>query len=581
MATNTTIPAPLSWTPSSYWDGNDGSWNSFIVQIGTPAQEFRVLPSTADQETWIPVPEGCTTAFPDDPGYCGYPRGTMPVDGLNSSGFATNESSSWEQIGSGIYTLNSQEAELGYGGNGLYGLDTVVWGNSSSSISLTGQVVAGIADPSFWLGIAGIGPKPINFTEFNDPIDSFLSTLVNESKIPSLSWAYTAGAAYRDRASASLTLGGHDTNRYTGGLSIPMDADNSRPLLAAVTGVTGENTLNGTISLWERATMHFIDSTVPHIWVPENTIDLWTSAFGLTYDNETDLYLVNNTIHTQLLELNPTITFTLGATTGATVSSSQSIRLPYAAFDLEASYPFYTNATNYFPIRRAANSTQYTIGRTFFQEAYVIADFGRNNFTVAQASFDSLSDPRLVAISQPPANTTTSPTTSTSSKALSAGAIAGIAIGAVAGLVFLGLVLWFFFLIRKKRRHQQDQHHPPSPIPPPATPDHDLKPTLHSHNSELAADSPAIHEAHGSKAILHSELESPPIHNEVDGSTAKWGSHGVQELHTPPIPGSGRGYGMQELGGQAVGHESGYLVEAPGSEGRWAELEGSEAREKR
>ncbi|CAK1357757.1 unnamed protein product [Cercospora beticola] len=569
MTTNITIPAPISWTPSAYWDGNDGTWNSFIVQVGTPPQEFRILPSTADQETWIPVSEGCTAASPDDPGYCGFLRGTLPVNGVNSSGFATNETSSWEQIGSGIYTLNSQEAELGYGGNGLYGFDTVVWGNSSDAPSLERQVVAGIADPSFWLGIAGIGPKPINFTEFNDPIDSFLSTLVNDNKIASLSWAYTAGASYRDQSPASLTLGGYDRNRIQGnGKSFDMDADNSRPLQVAVTAVTGQNTLNGTITLWESATMHFIDSTVPHIWVPEDSIGLWTSAFGLTYDNTTDLYVVNETIHDQLLELNPTITFTLGSNTGATVSDSQTIRLPYAAFDLEATYPFYQNATRYFPIRRAANHTQYTIGRTFFQEAYVIADFGRNNFTVAQASFDNLDTESLVAIDKPPANSTSSSQKEPSSSGLGGGAIAGIVIGAVAGLAIIGLLLWFF-VFRKKRVETPDENVEDSAYQA------DQKPPLLQHDSELPADNTAVNEAYGSKVMMYQEMESPPVHSEVHGDPARWGKNGVQELHTPPIPGNA-GYGMQELGAQAVGHESGYLAEAPGSEGRRAELPANE-----
>ncbi|KAM3424867.1 hypothetical protein BST61_g6844 [Cercospora zeina] len=568
MTTNITIPAPISWTPSSFWDGNDGTWNSFIVQVGTPPQEFRILPSTADQETWIPVPEGCTAASPDNPGYCGYLRGTLPVNGVNSSGFATNETSSWEQIGSGIYTLNSQEAELGYGGNGLYGFDTVTWGNSSSSPKLARQVVAGIAEPAFWLGIAGIGPKPINFTEFNDPIDSSLSKLVKDDKIASLSWAYTAGASYRERSPASLTLGGYDRNRIQGTpKSFDMDADNSRPLQVAVTAVTGQNTLNGTISLWESATMHFIDSTVPHIWVPEDSIELWTSAFGLTYDNTTDLYVVNETTRDELLELNPTITFTLAATLGATVTDSQTIRLPYAAFDLEAKYPSYANATRYFPIRRAANNTQYTIGRTFFQEAYIIADFGRNNFTVAQASFDNLDTERLVAIDTPPVNSTSLEEESSPS-GLGGGAIAGIVIGAVAGLAMIAFLLWFF-VFRKKRVKE------PAETVEDSAYQADQKPPLLQHDSELPADNTAVNEAYGSKVMMHQEMESPPVRSEVSGDPARWGKNGVQELHTPPVPGNA-GYGVQELGAQAVGHESGFLAEAPGTEGTRAELPGSE-----
>jgi hypothetical protein len=67
--------------------------------------------------------------------------------------------------------------------------------------------------------------------------------------------------------------------------------------------------------------------------------------------------------------MNPVLTFMLGNTVdgGQTVS----IDLPYNAFDLQADYPIYPNATNYFPLRRASNDTQYTLGRVFLQEAYV------------------------------------------------------------------------------------------------------------------------------------------------------------------------------------------------------------------
>jgi len=75
-------------------------------------------------------------------------------------------------------------------------------------------------------------------------------------------------------------------------------------------------------------------------------------------------------MHTSLLSMNPNITFTLANTGGQTLD----IVLPYSAFDLTASFPVLangTNSTNYFPIRRADNDTQYTLGRVFLQEAYV------------------------------------------------------------------------------------------------------------------------------------------------------------------------------------------------------------------
>lgn len=569
MANTTTIPAPISWSPSTYWDGNDGLWNTFLVQVGTPAQDFRILPSTAGQETWLPNPEGCTAADPSNPGYCGYLRGTLPVNGANSSGFQTNQSSTWDLIG--LYTLDAQELELGYSGNGLYGFDTVTLGNGSSSapISQTKQVVASVADPDFWLGVFGLGPKSINFTTFDDPIQNYMSGLVSSKQIPSLSWGYTAGAHYRDQAPASLTLGGYDTNRFeASNLTFGMNEDNSRPLQVAVQKVIGQNTIGGsTVNLLPTATYHFIDSTLPHIWLPDDAIEAFVTNFGLVYDNTTDLFLVNHTMREQLLTLNPTVTFVLGVNTLAgdegAGATTQNIVLPYAAFDLQASYPWYESATNYFPIRRAANSTQYTMGRTFLQEAYLIADFEWNNFTVAQASFSNLDSKHLVAIEAPSSQSSnTSSTTNAHNKTnntLSAGAIAGIVIGAIAFLTLLALAV--LLLIRKRKR----KHHQPLPTSDPEKPDEgvfpaDKKDTPYAHHrgSELPSENALVEAPSHNKGRL-SELPSPRVVGaEMEGDLGR----------------SRARPGMVEMPSGDGG--DGIVAEAPGSEGRRYELVGSE-----
>lgn len=106
-----------------------------------------------------------------------------------------NQSSTW--VREGIYNLFS-EAHLNYTGNGEYGFDNVRLGPPSlGGINLSHQVVAGFVTNDFYLGLFGLGPKPANFSDFNDPIPSYMRTLVNDSIIPSLSYGYTAGAKYR------------------------------------------------------------------------------------------------------------------------------------------------------------------------------------------------------------------------------------------------------------------------------------------------------------------------------------------------------------------------------------------------
>ena len=185
-------PLPVVVEPSQAWDGDAGSWSSFILHVGTPPQYFRILPATITGEIWVPVPQGCTPTDPDD---CASLRGTLPFDGNPSSGFQTNQSSTW--IANGLYELDIETA-LNLSGNGQYGFDSIGIGfQTSGNLSLSHQVVAGIATKDFYLGVFGLGPKPANFSNFAEPQTTFMTNLARQRLIPSLSFGYTAGAQYR------------------------------------------------------------------------------------------------------------------------------------------------------------------------------------------------------------------------------------------------------------------------------------------------------------------------------------------------------------------------------------------------
>ena len=184
---------PFVFPPSHLWDGNAGNWSTFIIRVGTPPQPFQVLPSTSSHQIWIPVPSGCTYA---DPPNCGTLRGALPFHGTSSAGFLSNQSSTWIEYG--IYDLGI-ESSLNLTGNGDYGYDTIGLGlDNSTGLTLTHQVVAGIATSDFYLGQLGLDPRPSNFTTNDDPIPSYLWQLSNSTLIPSLSYGYTAGARYRE-----------------------------------------------------------------------------------------------------------------------------------------------------------------------------------------------------------------------------------------------------------------------------------------------------------------------------------------------------------------------------------------------
>jgi len=453
-------PSPYVVPPSTMFDGPDGSWSTFKISVGTPGQEFRVLPSTKSGVTFVIAPEGCLAGV--DPSNCPELRGIDVFRSSQNIGFQVNQSTTWSAIGQ--YDVDLEDA-LNYTGRGLYGFDTVSLGapaDSSSSPTLTDQVVAAVADPDYYLGMLALGQAKSSFNTGSKPVDSFLAALRESAKIPSFAYAYTAGAKYQLKSVfGNLVLGGYDSTRFkpnTNDFSFTFSQDPSRLLTVGVDSIMATNTLKGAFSLTSGAHFSVIDSTVPHLWLPKDVCAEFEAAFGLTYDPKTDLYLVNDTIHQQLVTQNPTLTIKLVNSLQDTTTNYTNIELPYAAFDLQAAYPYYPNSTNYFPIRRAANESQYVLGRTLLQEAYLIVDYERANFTVAQAVFpDPMPVSNVVTITSASKSSTTQPSSSSSpsSSSLGTGAIIGLVIGVVLALVLAILAFLLFF--RKRRSKQQQQ----------------------------------------------------------------------------------------------------------------------------
>lgn len=157
--------------------------------MGTPPQTVRVQISTASQQTWVVAPRGCQGVSISD---CPNNRGYL---------FQSNESSTWKS--EGRFFLHT-EANLGYGGDADYGFDVVtLGGQGEGGPTLKNMTVGGLGAEDFWFGHFGINPKPTNFTSFNDPSPSYISTLKDNMMIPSVSFGYTAGAQYR-RSSSSF-----------------------------------------------------------------------------------------------------------------------------------------------------------------------------------------------------------------------------------------------------------------------------------------------------------------------------------------------------------------------------------------
>ena len=240
----------------------------------------------------------------------------------------------------------------------------------------------------------------------------------------------------------SLTLGGYDSSRYiSNNLSFVFSPDNERDLVVGLAGLTANTTTQSNIDLLkgiDDVTL-YIDTTVAEIWLPLAICEAFEEAFGLTYDNTTNLYLVDDLLHQTLLAQNPTVTFTFRQT--YTSDESVQITLPYAAFDLEAQTPYrgLTAATRYFPLRRADKKEQWVLGKTFLQEAYVTVDWERARFSVYQCDWTYGKPSNIIPIVSP---TYAKVSNATAKKGDShTGVIVGVAVGCVFIVIFIATAI--------------------------------------------------------------------------------------------------------------------------------------------
>lgn len=250
-----------------------------------------------------------------------------------------------------------------------------------------------------------------------------------------------------DETVGSLVLGGYDASRFTASnISFPLGGPHNLSIQVAVSSLLGMNTLSGTRALLEsnEPTTFTIDSSVADLWLPRDSCDLFVAAFGLIYDASTDLYLVNDTMHSQLMGQDASVTFTISGTSNLT--STTNVVMPYSAFSLNASIPLYNSSTRYFPIRKGAYESQYVLGRAFLQEAYLFVDWETQGFTLGQAIHQN-SSTQIVPILSPTASSTTS-----NSSGLSTGAIAGIAVAC--GAAAIGVAIAAFLLVRRRRQRK-------------------------------------------------------------------------------------------------------------------------------
>ena len=167
----------------------------------------------------------------------------------------------------------------------------------------------------------------------------------------------------------SLTFGGYDASRFTpNNISFTIAPNPYFDLVVGLQSISFSDSASSEVSLLSPGDgiLALVDSTVPDLWLPAEVCKAFEQAFGISLDPIHALYIVNDTLHEQLLKQNASVTFKLGNSIAG--GSTVDIVLPYSSFDLMIGYPLLSNTTRYFPLRQATASTQYTLGRTILQE---------------------------------------------------------------------------------------------------------------------------------------------------------------------------------------------------------------------
>lgn len=489
------LPAPLSVPATAQYqrDDSQGIWSTFHASFGTPPQAFRVSVSTISQISWIFTPESCISASdptPISPKECASLSGAVNTTSQPNHGFNASLSSTYLDLGQFMFAVGDVDGTGDtstiygslYNDNATYGTD-VLGIQSTSNVSTTATVLLGIPLDYYTFLMGGIGLAPGTTSAEPKGEKTLIESLFQNQSIPSRSWAYSAGASYRKccrqrldplltrfnkggSQPGSLVLGGYDESRLSSPLSsastFTLSASQTVPMVNVTSLSLQYGATERSVDLVEESASFtaIIDSTLPYLYLPDTICDALAERLGLIYDDFNDLYTVNDTQRATNLNSVDTLKLQLSDALGGTAATS--ITFNFRALDMSTSWPI-LNANNtsegFIPIRKARKTP--ILGRTFFQEAYVIMDYDRRNFTVMQTRYDDPAPPETLVgmynstyMSLADYTRSVSPNGQNQSgspdrRSLSGSAVAGIVTGVLVFGLACGIAFW---VIRRRKR---------------------------------------------------------------------------------------------------------------------------------
>ncbi|KAJ6442796.1 eukaryotic aspartyl protease [Purpureocillium lavendulum] len=387
--------------------GPDGPWNAVEVKIGSPGSTVALFPGRKFQ-SYVITSDYC--AFNASISHCG--AGTYSKDDAIQSNLA------------GImYKPDAQSFLAGAlvkGNRTSMFVDTVDLGcddcvvvNSTLSL-LESQMIAypgGSWYPIF-AGCLSLGAEAVNQTYTLGDAPAINASvipwyLLQHDSTPSSSFGLHIGSAASSASmSGSLLYGGYDRNRVVGDV-LGIDGAFTDTILLKDIGIrvikgtspfgfTLKESLlaAGNISLSSGLQVR-LDACSPYLTLPKSTCDEIAANLPLLYNSSLGLYLWNTTNpqYQQIVRSASALSFTFSHG-----NKELTINVPFQHLNLTLVSPLADEPTPYFPCSTGGTGS-YVLGRAFFQDAFMGANWETKRWWLAQASGPKLqSESNIVSV---------------------------------------------------------------------------------------------------------------------------------------------------------------------------------------
>lgn len=369
----------LNYLPSVR-DGNDGPWSSFNIVIGQPGQRLRLLPSTSS-----------TTLMPFSVEDCALNPPSVSCNVSNGQFFNLHNSNSFQRLGLSrlpLYPLPIMEDPSFFAGNATYGRDIMSVQTSRSLLNGT-PIAAMLNVTGFSTGMFGVFPNDMSISKVTIP--SLTHILESNGIINSNSWSYTAGSVSMNQT-GSFIFGGYDQSRIdtakmvvvTRNLSSTGDAYPSS-IYVSVQSITDDATQGESLLPPPSPINMQISTDVPQIWVPFTVCKSFEKVYGLKWNAVHNLFLLDNETYTELSGRTSSLQFVIGADASSSFNDLVTFTIPWLLMILRINIDGVE--TPYVPLRCTNDTREYTLGRSFLQAAYLIADFDSGVMKLGQIDF--------------------------------------------------------------------------------------------------------------------------------------------------------------------------------------------------